>query len=103
MLKISLGAFLLRLIKVPWQKWSVIFTVASLCTFSSVFFVMSIFQCTPISHFWELGSEGHCLSPTIVLGFTYTHSILVTMSDIFFIVLPIILVSRSPQVFVRGS
>ncbi|KAL3419259.1 integral membrane protein [Phlyctema vagabunda] len=91
-LKLSLGAFLLRLHKSPAQRWTVYITLAIISVYSVAFLIMAIFQCKPVDHYWHPLSEGTCFKPSIVVGSTYAYAGIISFSDFLFAVMPIFLV-----------
>jgi hypothetical protein len=53
-------------------------------------------QCEPMSFFWSATrdpSQGHCLNPRIMAGFTYAHAVVSSIGDWTFGILPAFLVS----------
>src|SRR2546423_3647415 len=94
--KLAGGALLLRLttnkihVRIIWS----IMILASL--FGIAFAAQIIAQCEPTSFYWaaeRLPSEGHCLNPHIMAGFTYAHAVVSSVGDWTFGILPAFLVS----------
>jgi hypothetical protein len=60
-------------------------------------FAAEIFaQCKPISFYWSPTrdpSQGHCLNPNVMAGFTYAHAVVSSIGDWTFGILPAFLVS----------
>lgn len=94
-LKLSIGYFLLRVCVKKFQK-VIIWTVISIVTAYSVFyFFMIIFQCHPVSYFWNRFDgihKGTCVGASVVSGCTYAHSALSVWADWTLALLPISLV-----------
>lgn len=70
-----------------------IYTVMSLtvCT-GMVFFFVTVFQCHPISYFWDASQDGTCLDVNVIIGLTYLYSVLSAMCDFTFGILPVFLI-----------
>lgn len=96
MAKISVGVFLLRIVKAPFQRrllWAamIVTAIAGACAF-----FMAVLQCSPLNYFWDqaLGAPGHCIAKT-----TVTNMFIVFMSiggtcDFIFGLLPIWIVKE---------
>ncbi|RDW65227.1 hypothetical protein BP5796_09919 [Coleophoma crateriformis] len=91
-LKLSVGAFLLRLLKARLQRWTVYITLIVVTLYSLVYCIMAIAQCTPIDHYWHPLSEGTCFSGSIIVGTSYAFATLISFSDFLFAAMPIFLV-----------
>lgn len=57
-----------------------------------VFLLVLLLQCHPISHFWEKGQEGHCISWTVIIAMSWLWSIFAGMCDFTVGILPFFLV-----------
>ncbi|EMD62475.1 hypothetical protein GGP41_002006 [Bipolaris sorokiniana] len=94
MLKISVGFFLLRITIVPLHIWIIrlIMVVSGLVGIAYTSVV--IFQCKPISYWWDLNPNavGSCLSPALVMNFTFVVSGLNAFADWVFAILPVLIV-----------
>jgi hypothetical protein len=94
-LKISIGFFLLRVCVKKFQKIIIWVVVSIVTAYSTYYFFIVIFQCRPISYFWnrfDRQYEGKCVSNNMVSGSTYAHSALSVWADWTLAVLPISLV-----------
>lgn len=92
--KISIGYFLLRLTVHRIHVW-IIWTVMSLTVLTgAVFFFVTLFQCNPISHFWNqvIGAKGSCINVEIIIALTYLYGTISAICDFTFGILPIFLV-----------
>lgn len=93
-LKIAVGLFLLRITIIPVHIWiiRIIMTASGVLGIGCTCLV--IFQCKPISFWWDLdpNHSGTCLSPTLVTNFTYVVSALNSFADWTFGTLPIFIV-----------
>lgn len=94
LLKVSVGLFLLRIVTNRAQKWIVYIFVAGSIIFGSVYFFLIIFQCSPISFWWDLNPErqGTCVSPTAFAICSIIISILNSAADLAFAIVPGIIV-----------
>ncbi|KAF2125338.1 integral membrane protein [Dothidotthia symphoricarpi CBS 119687] len=93
-LKISVGFFMLRITTSPIHVWIIrtIMIVSGIVGSGYTFLVL--FQCKPISFWWNLSPDaaGYCLSTTLVTNFTYVVSALNSFADWTFGILPIFIV-----------
>lgn len=90
--KISIGYFLLR---IPNRRIDVyiIYTVMVITILTGIiFFFLTIFQCKPVSFFWNKNQEGSCISIDIIIIFTYLYSVFSVICDFTFALLPIAIV-----------
>ena len=94
--KLAGGALLLRLttkkvhVRVIWS----VMVLASLFGIAFVIQIMS--QCKPLAFFWSPTrdpTQGHCVDPKVVLGFTYAHAAVSSIGDWTFGILPAFIVS----------
>ncbi|RDW59486.1 hypothetical protein BP6252_12573 [Coleophoma cylindrospora] len=76
MLKLSVGAFLLRLLKSRLQRWTVYITLIVVTLYS----------------LWYPQSKGTCFSASIIVGTSYAFATLISFSDFLFAAMPIFLV-----------
>ena len=94
-LKIAVGLAFLRIFVIRWMRWAVIgiMTVCTLITIAYTFEI--IFQCgAPITEptFWQKTLTHACFAADRVLGFSYTHSILMALTDLALVVLPVVFI-----------
>lgn len=70
--KASVAAFLLRIVAVPWHKFTLWFTMLSLATLCLIINILNFVQCIPPRKTWERTIEGHCwldiTPPSLTLG-----------------------------------
>jgi hypothetical protein len=93
-LKIAVGFFLLRITIVKIHIW-IIRTIMIIAAFlGTAYTFLVIFQCSPISVWWDLDPDhnGTCLSASLVVIFTYVVSGLNSFADWTFGILPIFIV-----------
>ncbi|KAH8596829.1 hypothetical protein B0O99DRAFT_94649 [Bisporella sp. PMI_857] len=97
-LKISIGFFLLRVCVRKVQRTIIWVVVGIVTIYSCYYFIVIIFQCLPVSYFWNrfnfsnLPEKGKCISDGMVAGSTYTHSALSIIADWTLGILPIFVV-----------
>lgn len=92
--KISICLFLLHLVVERSHVW-ILRAIMVVNTVSCVFFFFfMLFQCSPISYFWNHHQPGggHCLSPGIIMNSTYTFSAISSICDFSLGILPIFMV-----------
>ncbi|KAH5416452.1 hypothetical protein HBI46_120590 [Parastagonospora nodorum] len=90
--KVSIGLFLLRVTIKPMHKW-IIYAAMAISVFTgAVFFFVTVFQCTPISYFWNKHEPGYCVPIDVIIGLTFLYSACAIISDFTFAILPIFVV-----------
>ena len=57
-----------------------------------VFLFVTVFQCAPVSYFWNRSQPGHCINMDIIIGLTYFFGIISGLCDFTFGLLPLFLV-----------
>jgi hypothetical protein len=91
-LKIAIGAFLHRVTGKKSHKY-IIYGVTVCSTVYSVYFIfLIIFQCLPVSYFWDKAQHGRCIAPVVVADSTYVHSAINAISDWTLGILPVFIV-----------
>ncbi|KAJ4206784.1 hypothetical protein NW767_003074 [Fusarium falciforme] len=90
--KISIGYFLLRITVRKIDVW-IIYSVMmiTVCT-GVVFFFVTLFQCQPISFFWNKDQKGTCINVEVIIALTYLYSVFSVISDFTCAILPMFLV-----------
>jgi len=90
--KISIGYFLLRITVRKMDIW-IIYGVMmiTVCT-GVVFFFVTLFQCQPISFFWNKDQKGTCINVEVIIALTYLYSACSVISDFTCAILPMFLV-----------
>lgn len=88
----SIAFFLLRITSQRLHVW--IIYVAMLFTVLSglVFFFVALFQCQPLSFFWNKDQEGTCIDVNVVIALAFLYSAFSVISDLTFAILPVYLV-----------
>ncbi|KAF2150325.1 hypothetical protein K461DRAFT_215976, partial [Myriangium duriaei CBS 260.36] len=94
LLKVSIGLFFLRIAVQKIHIWLTIAFVVGSAIFGTFYMFLIIFQCQPISFWWNLdaAATGKCLSASVFTGCGYTISVLNSAADIFFAALPAFIV-----------
>lgn len=92
--KLSIGAFFLRLSSKKYQIRTVYITLGIVLLVSTMYFFFLLFQCTPINYLWIKYANGHgkCLSGHILANVTYAHAAMSAVTDWAFGILPIFFV-----------
>ncbi|THX69727.1 hypothetical protein D6C97_10359 [Aureobasidium pullulans] len=95
-LKISIGLFLLRIAVVRTHIWIIRWIMIFNVIFAVPYCLLVTFQCRPISFWWDLHPDHHgkCLSPTVIVINTYIISVLNSVADWTFGVLPFFIVRK---------
>jgi hypothetical protein len=94
LLKIAVGLFLLRITIRPLHIWIIRIVMCIGAAVGIAFSSLVIFQCRPISFWWDLNPNHHgtCIPPALIIPFTYAVSGLNSCADWAFGVLPIFIV-----------
>ncbi|KAM5356946.1 hypothetical protein ACJ41O_003592 [Fusarium nematophilum] len=86
--KLSIAWFLLRLTARRIQSW-VIYCASLLSVLAGVvFFFVSLFQCKPISFFWDKDQPGACIKVDVIIALAYLYSAFSVITDFTFALLP---------------
>ncbi|KAE8135039.1 hypothetical protein BDV38DRAFT_273083 [Aspergillus pseudotamarii] len=93
--RLSIAITLLRLTVERIHTW-ILYAVMVLSTaVGIVFLFVSIFQCQPVSYYWNLlWMEGHCLDMDARLGIVYMYSGVVAACDFTMGILPVFIIWR---------
>jgi hypothetical protein len=94
LLKIAVGFFLLRITIVKLHIWIIRAIMIISAFVGTAYTLLVLFQCKPVSFWWDLNpeGEGQCLSASLVVIFTYIVSGLNSFADWTFGLLPIFIV-----------
>lgn len=90
--KISIGIFLLRIVFDRIHKWIIYVAMLISVIAGFTFFFMTLFQCHPISYFWDKDGDGRCIDPNIVVIMAIIYSVFAIITDLTFVILPMFLV-----------
>lgn len=86
--KLSFAWFLLRIVTKRIHAW--VIYGAAMCTViaGGAFFFVTLFQCNPISHYWDKTGQGHCIDMKIIVALGYLYSVFSMVTDFTFAILP---------------
>ncbi|KAI5468168.1 hypothetical protein BGZ63DRAFT_346594 [Mariannaea sp. PMI_226] len=92
--KVSVGLFLLRVSIDVKHIWILRLSIVSTVVFGTAFFFVGVFQCNPISAYWEIypGVEGYCVPERTIIIMNYVASCLNCIADWTFGILPAFIV-----------
>jgi hypothetical protein len=91
--RLSIGSFLLRIAVKCGHVWIIYFAMFISVLAGVLFFFVSLFQCWPISYFWDKTSQsGYCISMDVIVGLSYLYTVFSIISDFTFAILPAFLV-----------
>ncbi|KAJ4324374.1 hypothetical protein N0V84_003935 [Fusarium piperis] len=90
--KISIGYFLLRITVRKLDVWIIYGVMATTVCTGIVFFFVTLFQCQPISFFWNKDQKGTCVNVDVIIALTYLYSVCSVISDFTCAILPMFLV-----------
>lgn len=93
-IRLSIAVFLLRICVKPFHKNIVYGTLSMVVVFSTFYFFLVLFQCTPYSYFWGqyAGQKGSCIDPAAVPDASIAHSAVSFTADWILGLLPITLI-----------
>ncbi|KAI4717411.1 integral membrane protein [Aureobasidium sp. EXF-10727] len=93
-LKVAVGLFLERITQNKVHIVMLRIMMAATLLVGTVYFFVALFQCTPISFYWDFSpnAKGHCISPMVLVVISYVASVLNGAADFFFGILPIFIV-----------
>jgi hypothetical protein len=86
--KISIACFFNRITVKRVHRW--ILLIATVVTFVSccVFFFACIFQCWPVSYFWDKNQTGRCIPDRIIIALAMLFSCINLITDMTFALMP---------------
>ncbi|TVY34859.1 hypothetical protein LSUB1_G005407 [Lachnellula subtilissima] len=92
--RLSIAVFLLRICVKTVHKIIIYAALAMMLAYSTFYFFLIIFQCSPVSFFWGQyeGLDGACINPAIVPDASVTHSVVNFTADWILGLLPIALI-----------
>ncbi|KAH7150212.1 hypothetical protein B0J13DRAFT_285537 [Dactylonectria estremocensis] len=86
--KASIGFFLLRFTTVRLQRWAIYLAMMSTALSGGIFFFVSMFQCKPVSSFWNKEQDGSCVNVNVIIALATLYSVFAVISDFMFALLP---------------
>ncbi|KAM0321798.1 hypothetical protein ACHAQA_009895 [Verticillium albo-atrum] len=93
MSKISIGYFLLRITVRKLDIWIIYSVMGTTVLTGIVFFFVTLFQCNPVSFFWDKSpANGTCVNVDVIIALTYLYSVCSVICDFTFAILPIFLI-----------
>lgn len=94
LIKLSIGAFLLRIAMERYQIYTIYCVLSIQVTFSIFYFFFILFQCDPISYFWErvVKPGGSCGRSHAIVKVTYAHGAIIALGDWTLGILPMFIV-----------
>ncbi|KAF2149915.1 hypothetical protein K461DRAFT_270480 [Myriangium duriaei CBS 260.36] len=97
LLKVSVGFFLLRITVNKYQIWIIRLFVAGSMLCGTIYFLLIIFQCNPISFWWDLDvtHKGKCINALAFAICSWVISILNSAADLTFAIVPMFLVAQT--------
>ncbi|KAL2140434.1 hypothetical protein VTI28DRAFT_3817 [Corynascus sepedonium] len=95
LVKISMTSFMRRVIVERLHKW-ILYTAAAATVLSCITFIFTcIFQCWPVSYFWDKHTQtGTCIPQRIVIALAILFSVINMITDFTFALLPAWIVSH---------
>jgi hypothetical protein len=95
-LKISIGLFLLRIAINRMHIWIIRWIMILNVVFAVPYCLLCTFQCNPVSFWWDLNPNHHgkCISPDVIMILTYVVSVLNSVADWTFGLLPFFMVRK---------
>ena len=93
-IKASIAMMLLRILVARAHRIILYITLFGYELYSLAFFLVSIFQCWPVTNFWLRFAKvpGKCVDPSVVVNAVYAYSAIACLSDWVFSILPFIVV-----------
>jgi hypothetical protein len=90
--KISIGYFLLRITIRRTDVWIIYGVMLVTVLTGMVFFFVTMFQCSPISFFWNRQQDGSCVNMDVIIALTYLYSACSVICDFTFAILPMVII-----------
>lgn len=97
LLKVSVGFFLLRICVKKIQIWIIRFFIAGSMVCGTIYLLLILFQCSPVSYWWDLNPEntGKCVSPLAFAVLSWIISVLNSFADLTFAIIPMFMVAQT--------
>ncbi|KUJ15064.1 uncharacterized protein LY89DRAFT_686622 [Mollisia scopiformis] len=91
LLRISASLHMRKLAETDAQQWLILFIGTGTTVYSTCFFLLQLFQCTPIHFFWTgwLGAEGRCMDQQSLAKMEYVFTVFGVLTDLALAVVPI--------------
>lgn len=93
--KASIALFLLRVAVRRLHVWIIYGATAITFVTCLAFFLVTVFQCHPVSYFWDKYTQtGTCIPDDVVVGLGYLYSACSIITDFTFALLPAWIISQ---------
>ncbi|KAH6980945.1 hypothetical protein BKA56DRAFT_550770 [Ilyonectria sp. MPI-CAGE-AT-0026] len=92
MSKLSIGYFLIRITVKKIHKFIVYGAMMASVIMGTAFLFVTLFQCRPISFFWNKDLLGTCVDIDVIIALTYLYSTVSLVSDLTYAILPMFLI-----------
>ena len=86
--KLSFAWFLLRITTTRVHSWIIYGASIGAIIGAMIFFFVTLFQCRPISFFWDRSQPGECLNMDVICDIVYFYSAISVITDFTFAILP---------------
>jgi hypothetical protein len=91
--KISIGIFLLRITTYKIHRFIIYTVMTATVVTGLLFFFVTLFQCQPVSFFWNRAIPGgKCIDTSIIVAITFFYSAVSAVCDFTLGLLPVFLV-----------
>jgi hypothetical protein len=91
--KISIGCFLLRIAVRKLHTYIIYAAMLVSVAAGGTFFFVTLFQCNPISFFWNKSQNGTCVNDDIIIALGFLYSSFAIITDFTFALLPAFLIA----------
>lgn len=93
--KMSITFFFRRVMIQREHRWILASAAALTLVSCTIFFFTCIFQCWPVSYFWDkYGQTGTCIPDRVIIALAFLFSVINIITDLTFALLPAWLVSH---------
>lgn len=87
--KISISLFLLRITVAKIHHHILYLLILFSVLTGMVFFFVTLFQCYPVTYFWDKNQDGSCIDSKIIAALTYLYSAINVIVDFTFALMPL--------------
>lgn len=91
--KISIGCFLLRIAVRKLHTYIIYAAMFVSIVAGGTFFFVTLFQCNPVTFFWNKAQDGTCINDDIIIGLGFLYSGFAIITDFTFALLPAFLIA----------
>jgi hypothetical protein len=91
LLRIAASLHMRKLAETDAQQWIILFVGTGTTIYSTCFFLLQLFQCTPIHFFWTgwLGAQGRCMDQQALAKMEYVFTVSGAFTDWILALVPI--------------